>query len=146
MGDTDTRWHDCQLSRIIRESPHFEPYLPVSRFMSVISRFWGVSSGLQICVCNLPDKWWSLPFVVCSTLLQGNLKCLAVLFFVVNVCCLLPPPPPPSLNLWIWPWCNASVRRFAGKVMFSIFEDVWGWQPCYDHTEIYILNLCVHST
>ena len=29
----------CQLSRIIRESPDFEPYLPVSRFMSVMSRF-----------------------------------------------------------------------------------------------------------
>ena len=27
----------CQLSRVIRESPDFEPYLPVSRFMSVIS-------------------------------------------------------------------------------------------------------------
>ena len=29
----------CQLSRIIRESQDFEPYLPVSRFMLVISRF-----------------------------------------------------------------------------------------------------------
>ena len=53
-------------------------------------------------------------------------------FLLVNVRCLPspPPPPPPSpLNPWIWPWCDASVRRFASEVMFSIFEDVWSWQP-----------------
>ena len=67
------RWRvqGWQLSRIFWESPDFEPYLLVSRFMSVISRFWDVSSGLQIYVCNLPDNWRSLPFGVCSTLLHA---------------------------------------------------------------------------
>ena len=73
----------CQLSWIIWESQDFEPYLPVSRFMSVISRFWAISSGVQIYACNIPDNWRSLLFVVDSTSWEEYLKCLSL--FVVPV-------------------------------------------------------------
>ena len=81
-----------------------------------VSRFWTVSPGLQIYVCNLQilrHIFWV------SRFLQ---------IYVRNL-------------LWIWPWCNPSVRRFAGEVMFSIFEDMLGWQPWWDAIYTCMTNL-----
>lgn len=43
------------------------------------------------------------------------------------------PPPPQLMKWWMKAWCHALVRRFvfAGwEVIFSIFKDIGGWQPC----------------
>ena len=95
------------LPDIIWESPDFEPYLPVSIFMSVISRFLGVSCGLQINICNLPDNWRSLLFVIDSTFWRENPKCLAL--FLVR-----PPPPPPSTE----PQILALMRRLCTALCY----------------------------
>ena len=48
----------CQFARdlVYIQQTIVERGVPVFRFMSVISRFRGVSSGLQIYVCNLLDN------------------------------------------------------------------------------------------
>ena len=56
----------CQLSRIIRETPDFEPYLPVSRLMSGISRI--IAEVAIYCRLDFPT-------------IKSQIFCVVVVFF-----------------------------------------------------------------
>ena len=116
----------CQLSWIIRESPDFGPYLPVSRLESDISRI--IAKVAISCRLDFPTIKFQIFCIVWATVNMEHFHINSGMPLYVYVYVLYE-----SIRIL---WTNDVISRATWRNLsflpyqFSIFDDVGGWQPC----------------